>query len=36
VGNVVSGPPPRPLDEFVTKIDNGNLFVMLPPFKRTS
>jgi menaquinol-cytochrome c reductase iron-sulfur subunit len=36
VGNVVSGPPPRPLDEFVTQIDNGNLFVMLPPFKRTS
>lgn len=34
VGNVVSGPPPRPLDEFVTKIENGNLFVVLPPFKR--
>ena len=27
VGNVVSGPPPRPLDEYITKIDNGNLFV---------
>jgi menaquinol-cytochrome c reductase iron-sulfur subunit len=34
VGNVVSGPPPRPLDEFVTKIEDGNLFVVLPPFKR--
>ncbi len=36
VGNVVSGPPPRPLDEYITKIDNGNLFVQLPPFKRVS
>jgi Rieske Fe-S protein len=35
VGNVVSGPPPRPLDEFVTKIKDRNLFVMLPPYKRT-
>lgn len=34
-GNVVSGPPPRPLDEFVTKIEDGNLLVMLPPHKRT-
>ena len=34
LGNVVSGPPPRPLDEFATKIENGNLFVKLPPFKR--
>lgn len=34
VGNVVSGPPPRPLDEFVTKIENGNLYVSLPPIKR--
>ena len=36
VGNNISGPPPRPLDEFVTKIENGNLFVTLPPFKRTA
>ncbi|HEX9332185.1 MAG TPA: ubiquinol-cytochrome c reductase iron-sulfur subunit [Anaerolineales bacterium] len=36
VGNVVSGPPPRPLDEYSTKIENGNLFVQLPPFKRVS
>ena len=34
-GRVASGPPPRPLDEFVTKIEDGNLFVMLPPYKRT-
>lgn len=36
VGNVVSGPPPRPLDEYVTKIENGNLFVQLPAIKRQS
>lgn len=36
VGNVVSGPPPRPLDEFVTKIEEGNLFAQLPAFRRTS
>jgi menaquinol-cytochrome c reductase iron-sulfur subunit len=36
LGNNVSGPPPRPLDEFVTKIEEGNLFVQLPAFKRTS
>ena len=35
VGNVVSGPPPRPLDEYITKIENGNLFVQLPAIKRT-
>jgi len=34
MGKNVSGPPPRPLDEFITKIENGNLFVTLPPFKR--
>ncbi len=33
-GKVLSGPPPRPLDEFTTKIENGNLFILLPPFKR--
>ena len=33
-GQVVSGPPPRPLDEFITKIENGNLFIQLPPKKR--
>lgn len=34
MGKNISGPPPRPLDEFATKIENGNLFVALPPFKR--
>ena len=34
LGNVISGPPPRPLDEFVTKIEGGELFVQLPPIKR--
>lgn len=34
LGNVISGPPPRPLDEYVTRIENGNLMVTLPPFKR--
>jgi len=34
LGKVVSGPPPRPLDEFTTKIENGNLLIHLPPFKR--
>lgn len=36
LGNVISGPPPRPLDEFVTKIEGGALFVQLPPIKRES
>jgi len=36
LGNVVSGPPPRPLDEYITKIENGNLFVEIPPIKRQS
>lgn len=34
VGNVVSGPPPRPLDEYITKIEAGHLFIHLPPIKR--
>ncbi|OGO11198.1 MAG: hypothetical protein A2032_05100 [Chloroflexi bacterium RBG_19FT_COMBO_49_13] len=35
VGNVLSGPPPRPLDEFQTKIEDGNLYILYPPFKRS-
>ena len=35
IGNVISGPPPRPLDEFVTKIEDGNLFIQYPPYKRS-
>jgi Rieske Fe-S protein len=34
IGNVVSGPPPRPLDEFTTRIEGGNLLVQLPAVKR--
>ena len=35
-GFVVSGPPPRPLDEFETKIEDGYLYIRLPASKRTS
>lgn len=34
LGNVISGPPPRPLDEFISQIEDGDLFVRLPPVKR--
>ena len=34
LGNVISGPPPRPLDEFATRVESGNLFVTLPAMKR--
>jgi len=34
-GNVLSGPPPRPLDEFNTKIENGTLSILFPAFKRS-
>jgi len=36
MGGNVSGPPPRPLDEFATRLEGGNLLVQLPPFKRAS
>lgn len=36
LGFVISGPPPRPLDEFITKIENGSLFIQLPLYKRKS
>jgi len=36
IGNVVSGPPPRPLDEFTTKIENDNLYILYPPFRRSN
>jgi Rieske Fe-S protein len=36
LGKVVSGPPPRPLDEFTTKVEAGNLYIQLPAYKRTS
>ena len=34
VGTVLSGPPPRPLDEFTTKIEANNLYILYPPYKR--
>jgi Rieske Fe-S protein len=27
-GNVVSGPPPRPLDRYEVKVENGQLFIL--------
>jgi menaquinol-cytochrome c reductase iron-sulfur subunit len=36
LGYVVSGPPPRPLDIFQTKIEEGNIFIQLPAIQRTS
>jgi menaquinol-cytochrome c reductase iron-sulfur subunit len=33
-GQVVKGPPPRPLDEYTTKIENGSLYVQYPPYRR--
>jgi len=36
LGNNISGPPPRPLDEFMTKIEANNLWIQLPAFKRTA
>jgi menaquinol-cytochrome c reductase iron-sulfur subunit len=36
LGGNISGPPPRPLDEFNTRIEEGNLFIQLPAFKRAS
>lgn len=34
VGMVLSGPPPRPLDEFETKIEASNLYILFPPYRR--
>lgn len=34
VGNVISGPPPRPLDEYEIKIEEGTLLIQFPPYKR--
>ncbi len=34
-GSVISGPPPRPLDEFTTKIEDGKLSILFPAFKRS-
>lgn len=34
-GYVVSGPPPRPLDVFTTKVENGEIFIQLPVIRRS-
>jgi Rieske Fe-S protein len=34
-GAVLSGPPPRPLDEYPTKIEGGRLFILYPPIERS-
>lgn len=36
LGKNISGPPPRPLDEFKTRIEAGKLYIQLPAFKRTA
>ena len=35
VGNVTFGPPPRPLDEYQTRIEEGTLYILFPPYKRS-
>jgi len=35
-GYVVSGPPPRPLDVFTTKIEDGDIFIQLPVIRRSA
>ena len=35
-GLVTKGPPPRPLDEFETRIEDGDLFVINPPYRRSA
>ena len=36
LGRNISGPPPRPLDEFTTRIEGGSLHIQLPAFQRNS
>jgi cytochrome b6-f complex iron-sulfur subunit len=36
LGNNVSGPPPRPLDEFRTRVEGGHLYIELPAIRRTA
>ena len=36
LGHVVSGPPPRPLDEYAARVEAGRLVVRLPPRKRSA
>ncbi len=34
MGKNISGPPARPLDEYRTRVEAGQLYIELPPFKR--
>jgi menaquinol-cytochrome c reductase iron-sulfur subunit len=34
-GKVTFGPPPRPLDEYETKIEDGTLLILFPPYRRS-
>jgi len=36
LGRNISGPPPRPLDEFLARIEDGKVMIQLPAFKRSS
>ncbi len=36
MGRNISGPPPRPLDEYRTKIEDGTLYVQLPALRRSA
>jgi menaquinol-cytochrome c reductase iron-sulfur subunit len=36
LGYVVSGPPPRPLDVYQTKIEDGNIYIQLPVIQRSA
>lgn len=36
LGRNISGPPPRPLDAFTTRIEGDHLLIALPPVKRNS
>ena len=34
IGAVLSSPPPRPLDEFTTRIEANSLYILYPPYQR--
>ena len=34
-GKETFGPPPRPLDKFKTKVEDGNLSILFPPYRRS-
>ena len=34
-GKVTFGPPPRPLEEYPTKVEDGDLSILFPPYRRS-